>query len=211
MIPDTPSAIYEAGRQNDVPLLLGSNSDETSLDLIGGIDSDPTAWVREAHDRYGSDADEFLELYPGGDEEAVTESRLRSGTDQAMTAPMRKWAMTAASSGTSPVYPYYFTRVQPDADLERFGAYHGSEVMYAYGNLGADGDIRYTNADRRLESEMVDYWLNFVAGGDPNGPDRVLWPTIQEAPESVLELGDATVVTSRPAARAVDFWLRREG
>jgi len=211
VLPDTPSAIYEAGQQNDVPLLLGSNADETSLDLISGVDSDPATWAREARDEYGDDADEFLELYPGGDEEEVVESRIRSGTDQSMTAPMRKWGLTAAGSGTSSVYPYYFTRVPPDPDLERFGAYHGSEVMYAYGNLGADGDIDYTTVDRRLESEMTGYWLDFVTRGDPNGADRERWPTLQEAPESVLELGDVTSVTSRPSAEAVDFWLRREG
>ncbi|MFT2753606.1 carboxylesterase/lipase family protein [Clavibacter sp. Sh2088] len=207
VLPDTPSAIYEAGLQNDVPLLLGSNSDETSLDLLSGLDSDPSTYAHEVREARGHDADHFLELYPGGDEQQVVQSRLRAGRDETMTAPMRAWALSAARSGRSAVYVYHFTRTPPDPDLERFGAYHGAEVLYAYGNLGADGTAAYTAVDRRLEAEMSGRWLAFANRGDPNDAQHRGWPSFQEAPDRVLEFGDETSVVPRPSAAAIDFWV----
>ncbi|RKT37069.1 para-nitrobenzyl esterase [Microbacterium sp. AG1240] len=209
VLPDTPSSIYAAGRQNDVPLLLGSNSDETSFDLVSGLDSDPDTYAREAHEQYGDDADLFLELYPGDDAQQVVASRISATTDRSMTAPMREWALAAAESGQSAVYSYYFSRTPPDPKLERFGAYHGAEVMYAYGNLGADGDADYTDVDVELEREMSERWIAFTTQHHPNTPHRAGWPTLQEAPGLVLEFGDATSVAPRPSAAAVDFWLGR--
>lgn len=211
VLPEAPSAIYDAGRQNDVPLLLGSNKDETSLDRISGIDSDPETYVQEVRDEHGDDADLFLELYPGHDPEQVVASRIRASTDQSMTTPMRRWATAAVQTGRAPVYAYYFTRTPPDPDLLEYGAYHGAEVMYAYGNLGADGDAEYTDVDYRLESEMTGSWIAFTSRHDPNhsGIDR--WPSVQEAPDVVLEFGDVTSVAPRPSPQAVDYWLDRSG
>ncbi|MCJ1700298.1 hypothetical protein MT356_11260 [Rathayibacter festucae] len=81
--------------------------------------------------------------------------------------------------------------------------------MYAFGNLGADGDADYTAVDRRLESEMSGRWLAFVAGDEPDTPGGERWTTFQESPDSVLEFGDVVRVTGRPTPDAVDFWLSR--
>ena len=209
VLPATPAEIYAAGDQNDVPLLLGSNADEASLSLIGGMDSDPAAYEAEARDAYRADAETYLSLYPGDDPDQVIESRVRAETDRSMTSAMRAWGVGAAETGDEDVYMYSFTRIPPDPSLERFGVYHGAEVMYAYGNLGADGNAVYDAIDRRLEAEMTGYWLAFVGTGDPNGADRPHWPTLRESMEQVLELGDETRVTSRPDPQAVDFWLQR--
>ncbi|WP_307217649.1 carboxylesterase/lipase family protein [Microbacterium sp. SORGH_AS_0888] len=210
VLPDTPTAIYAGGQQNDVPLLLGSNADETSLGLIGGMDSDPVAYEREVRETYGPDADAFLQLYPGGDADSVIRSRIRSGTHQSMTAPMRKWELAATATGHSPVYTYYFSHTPTVPGLERFGAYHGAEIAYAYGNLGTDGTPGSIDADRRLESEMSQYWIAFVTRHDPNAPGLAHWPSLQEDPSDVLEFGDLTSVVPRPDAAAVDFWLTRD-
>lgn len=209
VLPDTPTAIYGAGRQNDVPLLIGSNADEDSLSLLSGVESDPDEYEQEVRATYGSDADRFLRWYPGDDAESVVGSRISAATHETMTAPMRKWGLTATATGTSPVYTYSFSRTPPVPGLERFGAYHGAEVAYAYANLGADGTTDSHEVDRRLETEMSQYWAAFATGGDPNGPGRSHWPTMQENPDSVLEFGDMTAVVPRPFADAVDFWLSR--
>ncbi|PPF64197.1 hypothetical protein C5E11_05785 [Clavibacter michiganensis] len=211
VLPETPSAIYDAGRQNDVPLLLGSNKDETSLDRISGIDSDPEAYEQEVRDEHGDDADLFLEMYPRNDPEQVVASRIRASTHQSMTAPMQRWAAAAALTGRAPVYTYYFSRTPPDPDLLEYGAYHGAEVMYAYGNLGADGDADYTDIDYRLESEMTGSWIAFTAEHDPNTPEIERWPSVQEAPDVTFEFGDVSSVTPRPFPQAIDYWLNSDG
>jgi para-nitrobenzyl esterase len=211
VLPAGPAEIYSAGEQNDVPLLLGSNADESSLILAFPPDTDPAAYEAEVHATYGSDAERFLELYPGDTSAEVLDSRLRSQTDQVMTRAMRAWAVAAADSGSSGVFTYFFTRTPPDPGLEEFGAYHGSEVMYAYGNLGSEGAAVYTDVDERLTRDMSAYWLAFVAAGDPNHPGGPVWPSVQDEPDSVMELGDETRVVERPRAEAVDFWMAYTG
>jgi para-nitrobenzyl esterase len=182
---------------------------ESSLNLVSGVDSDPSRYRQEAREAYGSDAPRFLQLYPGDDEESVTASRIASETHKGMTAPMRKWALTATETGTSNVYSYSFSRTPPVPGLERFGAYHGAEVAYAYGNLGADGTPASDDVDRRLEAEMSAYWIAFVRSGDPNGADRIHWPVLGDDPERLLVFGDTTAIAPRPFAEEVDFWLDR--
>src|SRR3546814_324302 len=93
----------------------------------------------------------YLGLYPGDTSEQVRESRLQAETDRVMTRGMYRWAQLQAQTGDSSAYLYFFSHVPPEEGLEKFGAYHGAEVMYAFDNLGADSDADYTEADYRLD------------------------------------------------------------
>lgn len=46
---------------------------------------------------------------------------------------MHLWAREHARTGTADAHVSFFTRVPPDPALREFGAYHGAELMYAYG------------------------------------------------------------------------------
>ncbi|MDG4785289.1 hypothetical protein O7626_04975 [Micromonospora sp. WMMD1102] len=74
-----------------------------------------------------------------------------------MTRAMHRWARLQTRSGKSAVYLWFFTGTPPEKGLEKFGAYHGAEVMYAYHNLGKDGDADYWTADFRLRDHMTAY------------------------------------------------------
>ncbi|MBL7253510.1 carboxylesterase/lipase family protein [Paractinoplanes lichenicola] len=201
-----PARIYAAGDQLDVPILVGSNADEASLALASPPETDVTAYEKTVRETYGVKAGQFLSLYPGGTPEQVLASRLRADTDRVMTRAMHRWARLQPTS-----YLYFFTRTPPEDGLEKFGAYHGAEVMYAYDNLGRDGDPDYEPADFRLRDTMSAYWLNFVRRGDPNGPGLPAWPTVKQAPEQAMEFGTETALVPRPRAAAVDFWMAYEG
>ncbi|WP_454860060.1 carboxylesterase/lipase family protein [Promicromonospora soli] len=207
----TPARIYVSGDQLDVPTLLGSNADESSLALAAPPDTDVDTYQASAREKYGEDAGLFLDLYPGGTEGQVLDSLLRSQTDQVMTRAMHRWARLQTQTGQAPAYLYFFTHTPPDAGLEEYGAYHGAEVMYAYDNLGKDGDADYGRDDYRLRDQMRGYWLNFVRSGDPNGPGLPAWPAVRDAPDQVMELGTASGMTPRPRPAAIDFWMAYDG
>jgi para-nitrobenzyl esterase len=83
--------------------------------------------------------------------------------------------------------------------------------MYAYDNLGKDGDADYGQGDHRLRDRMRGYWLNFVRHGDPNGPGLPGWSTVRDAPGQVMELGTDTGMAPRPRPAAIDFWMSYDG
>ncbi|MCM4082384.1 carboxylesterase/lipase family protein [Paractinoplanes hotanensis] len=207
----TPAEIYAAGDQLDVPILVGSNADEASLALADPPDTDVAAYETSVRETYGPRAGEFLRLYPGGSPERVLESLLDAETDKIMTRAMYRWAQLHTQSGKSAAYLYFFTRVPPEKGLQKFGAYHGAEIMYAFDNLGADGDPDYEQADMRLRDHMSAYWISFVRDGDPNSTGLPQWPTVKQAPEQIMEFGDDTALAPRPRAAAVDFWMGYAG
>ncbi|MFJ2758090.1 carboxylesterase/lipase family protein [Nocardioides sp. NPDC087217] len=207
----SPAQIYASGDQLDVPLLVGSNADESSLALASPPDDDVDAYAASVQKKYGDAAERFRDLYPGRTEDQVLDSLLQSQTDQVMTRAMHRWARLQTQSGRAPAYLYFFTHTPPDKGLEKYGAYHGAEVMYAYDNLGKDGDADYTDADFRLRDQMRGHWLNFVTTGDPNGPGLPAWPSVGEEPDQVMEFDSYSGMAPRPRPAAVDFWMSYRG
>ncbi|WP_423465142.1 carboxylesterase/lipase family protein [Promicromonospora sp. MS192] len=208
----SPAEIYAAGDQLDVPTMVGSNADEDSL--IGAFPPEPMTpgeYRASAREDHGEEAEAFLDLYPGQTEEQVLDSLLQAQADRVFTRAMYRWARLQTLTGRAPAYLYFFTHTPPDEGLQEYGAYHGAEVMYAFDNLGADGDADYGTADRVLRDQLSGYWLNFVRTGDPNGPGLPAWSTVGQRPGQVMEIGVPTGMTARPRPEAVDYWMRYEG
>ncbi|TFD87047.1 hypothetical protein E3T61_14385 [Cryobacterium lactosi] len=204
--------IYASGEQLDVPTLVGSNADEASLALASPPQISVSEYQASVQQTYGNESERFLRLYPGDTEQQVLDSSLKAQTDSVMTRAMLRWAQLQTDTGTEDAYLYYFSHVPPDEGLEKFGAYHGAEVAYAYDNLGADNNSVYQKADYRLRDQMSGYWLNFVHTGNPNGAGLPAWPTVAQASDDVLEFGpDGSVVSPRPRPAAIDFWLHYNG
>ncbi len=73
VIPDDQHKLYEAGRYNDVPILVGYNSDEG---LSFSREKTPEEYRENVRKRYGPHADKLLAAYPTG-AEGVAEDRPR--------------------------------------------------------------------------------------------------------------------------------------
>lgn len=212
VLPASPADIYASGQQQDVPILVGSNADEASLVLAVAPDLDIEEYESSARKTYGSLADRFLQLYPGSTPDEALQSSQQAQTDRVMTRAMLRWARLQTQSGEADAYLYFFSHTPPEPGLEKFGAYHGAEVAYAYDNLGADHEADYSEADYRLRDQMSGHWVAFAGRGDPNAPGLAPWPTLQSAPSRVMEFGgNGGNMADRPRAAAVDFWFDYEG
>ncbi|MFJ4225877.1 carboxylesterase/lipase family protein [Microbacterium sp. NPDC089695] len=212
VLPDSPAEIYAEGRQHDVPILVGSTADEASLALAAPPEIDVDEYEATARETYGDLADDYLSLYPADTPEEALQSTLQAQTDRVMTRGMLVWSRAQSRTGDAPAYLYFFTHTPPEKGLERFGAYHGAEIAYAFDNLGADHDADYTDADRLLRDQMSGYWVSFAATGAPRDPLLPSWPTAEAEPEQVMEFGaEGSRMTDRPRPAAIDFWVAYPG
>jgi para-nitrobenzyl esterase len=178
-LPDDPANIFAQGKQNDVPILVGSNKDE------GTFFSQPTtaaAWTERARQRYGDMADAFLKLYPAATDAEANASELTAFRDE-LGWVQRNWALLQTKTGKSKAYLYYFTHEPPATPgtapgpggfpARGSGATHGAEAAYVFENLL--GNRPWSDLDRKLADNISSYWVNFAANGDPNGKNLPKW------------------------------------
>lgn len=98
----------------------------------------------------------------------------------------RDWCRTQADQNGPAAWCWFFDRKLPGDDN---GAWHSSDLWYWFGTLD-NGWRPFTQQDRRLSEEMVQYLTNFVKTGDPNGGGLPQWDAIRKGQNKVLRLGE---------------------
>jgi para-nitrobenzyl esterase len=174
-LPDSPTAIYAAGKQAHVPLLAGWNSEEANARAVLGKEDPTPENFRSAVERlYKEHAGEVLKEYAAGDNEAALQSATDLASDRFIAYSTWKWIDMAGAPGGKPVYRYFFAKPRPGMH----GAVHSAEIEYALGNLATNKVYDWTPDDYKVSSLMEDYFANFVKSGDPNGAGLPEWPAV---------------------------------
>ena len=200
-LPEDVYTIYAKGKQNDVPVLIGSNADE------GTMFTPATAnlkTLQEAAQRYGPAADAFLKLYPAATDAEAWRAQANALRDQVFGWEMRTWARMQTKTGKSKVYLYFFSRVPPGPVSARMGAYHSSEISYVFHLTHRPGRV-FQDTDHKLSDLMSTYWVNFAKTGNPNGKDLPEWPAFDAKKDLLMGLGDKVEVEPIPHKDALDF------
>jgi len=206
-LPEDVATTFAEHKQNDVPLLVGSNQDEGTFFLR------PTTaakFIERSRMRFGGRADEFLKLYPAGSDEEASASQLAAFRDE-LAFVMRIWARAQTKTGRSKAYLFYFTHQPPLPAGQTVrggfgsGATHGSEAQYIFGNLL--GPRAWTDLDREVSATMSSYWINFAANGDPNGKGLAKWPAFDDRKsDRPMVLGDQAEVGPEPNRSQLAFF-----
>src|SRR5580658_8794786 len=207
LIPEDPGTVFAKGKQIEVPVLTGSNRDES----FGGNPRSAEQFIDQARKRFGDLADAYLKLYPASTDEQARESAFYSGRDE-MAFVMRNWARLASKPGKTKSYAYYFTEQPPLVPNARGpfapgphgSATHVSEILYAFGHL--DGSRPWTDSDRAVADAMSSYWVNFARSGDPNGNGLTKWPVYDGKNPSVMVLGDPPEGAQSPTDAQLAFF-----
>ncbi len=187
VIPDDQFKLYEAGNYNDVPVLIGYNSDE-GLSFSPG--RTPEEYVANVERRFGPYTDSLLQAYPLADNE-VKRSARNLMRDAAFGWHTWSWAKLQNKTGKSKVFLYYFDQHpqwpegSPQAD---HGTPHGVDVPFVFMNLDP-ANPNTTKSDLTLSETMGTYWTNFARYGDPNGDGVLEWPAFSEANPVAMYLG----------------------
>jgi para-nitrobenzyl esterase len=193
VFPEQPSLVFQAGREDKVPLILGNTArdgDEDSMGVSGTPKADKTLadkkrpisathkvtplgadgmkQVQAYYARYGDLAGHGAQLY--GDvhtTDAVDGDAIHAfATD----TDFRCGADVIAQwhSRVAPTWQFQFSH-----GYEPLGAVHLWDMFYLFGQLKPPAD---QPRDRTLVDQEQLYWAAFVKNGDPNAPGLPSWP-----------------------------------
>jgi para-nitrobenzyl esterase len=179
VIPSDQYTLYDAKKFNDIPILIGYNSDEGAS---FSHDSSPKTYIDGVHKRYGAFADSLLKAYPTGDQSVPKAARDLS-RDAAFGWHTWIWARLQSNLGKSKVFYYYFDQ-HPDYPADSpeagHGSPHGMEVEYVFGHVTGGPSGTPSATDLAISDAMATYWTNFARYGDPNGNNMPAWPAFSD-------------------------------
>ena len=203
--PEDPAAVFAAGRQAHVPLLVGWNSEEmTGLALLQGKEPTRENYETAVRALYGADAEDVLKLYPASTRDEIIEAATDLASDRFIGYSTWKWSDLHARTGASPVFRYFYARPRPPMKPEMGnasaglaggvvrgssapppqpparGASHSAEIEYALGNLSTNNVYAWTKDDYKVSKVMQEFFANFIKRGDPNASGLPLWPALND-------------------------------
>ena len=218
VMPTLADDIFATGEQNDVPVILGSMSDEGTT-LYAGMPEPPhDEFVAGIRSQYGGQADAVLAAYADEVASSTRTAGQAIAADRSFTWQMRAWAR--AMGDTNDVYLYHFSHAPPVFRLYRpdgpeldyaagrrgAGAYHSGDLAYAFDNVGLVG-IEWNDRDHELSQQMSQYWVNFATTGNPNGEGLPEWPKYERASEPAIHFAtDGTAATSKVREAKLDLF-----
>ncbi len=159
-----------------VPILIGVTSDEASW-------LKPTlASHRQSAATYGPD---FARHYPATTEAEALDAALAADRDANLVG-LERWRDARARARGGATFIYLWDHPLPGPQAALYRAFHSSEVPYVFGSLDLIPGRTFTDRDHAISGRMMDYWVNFVSTGDPDGARSPTWPR-----DGIMRLGEA--------------------
>jgi len=201
VIPDDQYKLYEAGKYNDVPVLIGYNSDEG---VSFSREKTPEEFVSGVKARYGRFADDLLKVYPVGSA-TIPKTARDLARDAAFGWQTWIWARLQSQTGKSKVFYYYFDQhpeYPEDSPRFGYGSPHGQDVAYVFMHLDPSNP-QTSKSDLEISEAMGTYWTNFAKYGDPNGDGVPVWPAFSDMNPEVMYFGPTPHTGPVPSAESL--------
>jgi len=181
LVTETAESAYKAGRQPNVPIIIGSNSAEVPAGFINARSKD------ELLNLFGNMKEDANKVYDSDGNTEFAKMLTFVNTDKVWAEPARFTATAFAAKGT-PAYIYLFSYVSPSMQqMMRYGASHASEIPYVFDNLRGRNGATIPDKDKEVAKMMNSYWTNFAKTGDPNGKELAKWPVYDPKKNEIIE------------------------
>ncbi|MGQ0456941.1 MAG: carboxylesterase/lipase family protein [Hyphomicrobium sp.] len=169
VLPRSIEAVFRAGDQKPLPLIVGSNSDDSSVATAFGVDP------AEVIGKIAAAGFVVKLLYPGVDDER---ERARQATRDLIFTMAARWTADRHAK-LAPVWRYYFDYTAEKLRPERQnGVPHADEIPYVFNTVDRDAVTKpiATDTDRAYAETVSDYWFNFAKSGTPSAKGGPVWP-----------------------------------
>lgn len=204
IIPDDPERLLREGRGQPIPLVLGSNADETSR-MVPAVRTE-AEYRQYVTARFGPLAPRVLARYPVSDFATPFQALVRLTTDVIWTCPTRQTLRWVEATGRAPTYRYFFDARGPGRAGALIGATHGLELAFVFGNFCALQGFTPDAGLAALGREMRTHWAALAATGAPAATAPVAWPAYVGAEDRTLRFAQPIEVLRGVRTEACDFW-----
>lgn len=193
VLPQPMIAVFAAGKQHPLPLIIGSNSDEASV--LSYFNINVAGVVRRVKQEHPFGLRLIKCLYRGVKND--TELGRQISRDMAFTT-MGYLAMLGQHKAGAPGWRYYFDYVSENARVQcPHGTWHGSEIPYVMNNMHLIEKSQvlggsFTQQDMAFAEKVSEYWLNFarhVAGHSTHIEGDIHWPVWRPRGDKTLRFG----------------------
>jgi para-nitrobenzyl esterase len=186
LITDDSIELFRQGRFNDTPILVGFTSDEMGADPPKLL----AQWLKFVIDRSRCTDTQaaIAALYPPT-RDAPTNTPTNMNRylfrDFYVGWPAWTWARLQSTKGHNRAYVYFFDVHDRE---HSFGAPHATEYPFVFGNFPKPPSA----GDAATSALLRQYWINFAAHGDPNGPGLPVWKAFDEGSQSAMVFDDSS-------------------
>ena len=213
-----PYPMYQQGDYNDVNILMGTNSDEGSMftGFLGGFK--PEQYEQEMKESFPDPTwqQKFREMYPGKNDQEAFDAHSDIFREAAFAWPTYAWGNlqsknTAEGKGKGKVYMFFFNHAKQNFfrngqnTNRQYMTMHAGELGLTFGQLGGFGGPA-NPSDEALSRLVMQYWINFIKTGDPNGGYLPLWPVYAEGTETVMNFRDGAYLTGIHNLPQLQLW-----
>jgi len=221
ILPVDPVEAMEQGGVGQLPVLVGTTSDEFTLFMALeflrlGREPGPADYPGLLERTFGADAVAVERQYPLAAHADNTSLAYAAAVTDGQFACVNASMADGMAAAGAPVYSYEFTDASAPAPepLRQVpfpvGASHSLELRYLFDIGGAPA---LNTAQQRLSDQMIGYFTAFVRDGVPAAPDAPEWPRLDGAggPRMSFDTGGSEVRSGFEQEHQCDFWagLRR--
>ncbi|MDX2375753.1 carboxylesterase/lipase family protein [Microbacterium sp. LRZ72] len=188
LVPEHPVDVFVRGGAHPVPLLIGTNHDETSLftrmkSPLMPVSPEALAQMTAALRAERTDipdipTDAEIQVAYAG----LAPARRGPAISRDLGFRMPTLWLVEGHAAVAPTYLYRFDWATPMLHLLRIGATHATELPYLWGNMvGGRRDITFLlgglHTGRLLGARMQARWIAFATGAAPDaGEADAAWP-----------------------------------
>lgn len=194
-----PKDFYGAGTGINIPLMVGTTDYEIGF-------PPKVASMEEALKPFGksnfADAEKTFKSIGITDPQEAAQA---IASDTLMVEPARYVERQAAAQG-QPVYAYRFAYVADSVKKEWPGAFHATDIPFAFDTVKARYEDALTANDEAAAALTHQYWVNFTKTGNPNGQDLPHWENFNTNADRIMLLSNDG---AKKSGMIKDLWAAR--